>query len=115
MNFNEYQKLAKKTEWLSDKEELKIFGNDLVNATLGIAGEAGEFADKIKKLYRDKGGKLDAQYKQDLIYELGDILWYMANMAGKLGVKFDVIARMNIKKLASRKKRGKLAGSGDHR
>lgn len=115
MDFNEYQKFAKKTEYLSDRQERAIFGNNLVNATLGITGEAGEFADKIKKLYRDKGGKMDAETKKDLLYELGDMLWYMAKMAGKLGVKFDVVARMNIKKIHSRKKRGKILGSGDHR
>ena len=115
MNFNTYQKLAKRTDYHSKREERKRFGNNLVNATLGITGEAGEFADKIKKLYRDKGGKLDATTKQDLIYELGDILWYIAKMARELGVPLDAVARLNIQKLSSRKKRGKLSGSGDHR
>ena len=115
MDFNTYQKLAKRTDYHSKREEKKRFGNNLVNATLGITGEAGEFADKIKKLYRDKGGKLDRQLKNDLVHELGDILWYIAKMARELGVPLDTVARLNIEKLSSRKKRGKLGGSGDHR
>ena len=115
MNFNEYQKLAKQTEYLSKKEEARLFGNNLINATLGLVGESGELAEKVKKLYRDKGGKLDAATKQDLIHELGDILWYMAKMSRELNVKLDDVARINIKKLFSRKERGVITGNGDHR
>ena len=115
MNFNDYQKLAKKTDYFSSKNERKIFGNNLVNATLGLAGESGEFADKIKKLYRDRKGKMDVATKQDLIHELGDILWYIAKMARELDVKLDDVARLNIEKLMSRKKRGVITGQGDHR
>lgn len=115
MNFNEYQKLARKTDFHTPKKEKKVFGNLFAYPTFGITGEAGELADKIKKLYRDRGGKLTPEMRHDLVLELGDILWYMAKMAHVLGVSFDDVARLNIKKINSRKKRGVLTGNGDHR
>lgn len=115
MNFNEYQKLAKRTDTSSLKEEKKLFGNLLTYPTLGIAGESGEFADKIKKVFRDKRGKLDDATKQNLMLELGDILWYVAKMARAIGFTLDEVAQANLHKITSRKKRGVLHGDGDHR
>ena len=115
MDFNSYQKFAKKTDFHSPKKEKKVFGNLFAYPTFGITGEAGEFADKIKKLYRDHEGKLSPEMKHDLVLELGDILWYIAKMARALGVSLDDVARLNLKKIASRKKRGMIHGNGDHR
>ena len=115
MNFNEYQKLAKKTDFHSPKKEKEVFGNLLAYPTFGITGEAGELADKIKKVFRDDGGKLFPKVKHDLVLELGDILWYIAKMAGALGVSLDDVAKLNLKKIMSRQKRGVIKGSGDHR
>lgn len=115
MNFNEYQKLAEKTDFHSPKKEKKIFGSLFAYPTFGITGEAGELADKVKKIFRDHDGKLSKEMRHDLVLELGDILWYMAKMARTLGVTMNEVARLNLKKINSRKKRGVITGSGDHR
>ena len=115
MDFNTYQKLAGKTDFHTSKKEKRIFGNLFAYPTFGITGEAGEMADKVKKIFRDHDGKLSPEMRHDLILELGDILWYMAKMARALGVTLDEVARRNINKINSRKKRGVIKGSGDHR
>lgn len=109
--FNEYQKLAKKTA---------IFpGSGTVGApmylALGLCGEAGEVAEKIKKYFRD-GIKGDPEeWREDLVKEMGDVLWYLANLAEVFEVDFSDAAITNIEKLASRQQRGVLGGSGDNR
>jgi NTP pyrophosphatase (non-canonical NTP hydrolase) len=90
-------------------------GNNFVYPTLGLTGEAGEVAEKIKKVLRDKNGLIDKNTRRELKKELGDVLWYLANLATEIGLSLEEIARANLKKLASRKKRGKLHGSGDNR
>lgn len=82
---------------------------------LGLTGEAGEVAEKVKKIIRDKGGKVNEEDKQDLKKELGDVLWYVTDMADQLGFTLEEVAQANIDKLQSRKDRGKLGGSGDNR
>lgn len=82
----------------------------LLYTTLGLCGETGEFAEKIKKQIRD--GKFD---KEAAIKELGDILWYLANCATELGVFLDFVAEKNLQKLHDRKQRDVLKGSGDNR
>ena len=82
---------------------------------LGMAGEMGEFQEKIKKLFRDNKGAITYDISVDLIYELGDILWYMARFCAELGIPFDDVAKLNIEKLFSRKKRNMLQGDGDNR
>ena len=82
----------------------------IVYPTLGLSSEAGEVADKIKKWIRDGDTN-----KEDLARELGDVLWYIAMIAEDLGYPLSDIALMNLDKLESRKKRGKLRGSGDNR
>lgn len=109
MNFNEYQKKARKTAIYPG------LGKDFVYVTLGLVGEAGEVAEKIKKVIRDKDGQLDEICKQELAKELGDVLWYLANLSYELGISLDKIAVTNIEKLASRKNRDKLHGNGDNR
>ncbi len=109
MEINDYQKEAHKTA-----RYVKI-GEEYVYPTLGLAGEAGELANKVKKIFRDKGGKIDEETKEALKLELGDILWYTAEIATVLGIPLEDVADTNLKKLASRKDRGIIQGSGDNR
>lgn len=110
MTFDEYQKRALTTV-ISDGNEF----NDLLHWVLGINGESGEVAEKVKKIIRDKGGKVTDADKKELGKEIGDVLWYLAVFADHLGISFDDIAQNNLKKLADRKQRGVLGGSGDSR
>lgn len=110
MTFDDYQQKALTTV-LSTDDEFK----DLLHWILGVNGEAGEIAEKIKKIIRDKNGELSAEDKTELAKEIGDVLWYLAVLANQLGVSFDKIAEQNIDKLQSRQKRGVLGGSGDNR
>ncbi len=109
MTFKEYQKKSRKTALYPNK------GKNFIYPTLGLAGEAGEISEKIKKAIRDDDGKITKERKEDLKKELGDVLWYLSQIATEVGLSFDDIAGTNIKKLASRKKRGVLHGSGDNR
>lgn len=81
---------------------------------LGL-GEAGEVQNKIKKIYRDCGGQWSADNRIAVAEELGDLLWYIAVLAQDLNVSLGYIAANNLDKLASRKDRGVLGGSGDSR
>jgi NTP pyrophosphatase (non-canonical NTP hydrolase) len=110
MTLEEYQKQALTTVISSDNEF-----RDLLHWVLGINGEAGEIAEKIKKIIRDKNGEVSEQDKADLAKEVGDVLWYLAVFAHHLGVPFETIAQQNLDKLQSRKARGVLGGSGDDR
>lgn len=109
MNFEEYQKKSRKTAIYPNA------GRDLIYPTLGLASEAGEVAGKIKKIIRDKGGAIDEETKEMIKKELGDVLWYVSQLATELGLSFDEIAEKNIEKLYSRMDRGKLGGDGDNR
>ena len=110
MTFEEYQKQALTTV-LSTGNEFR----DLLHWVLGINGEAGEVAEKVKKIIRDKGGVVSEEDKKELAKELGDVMWYIAVFAHDLGVPLDQIAQQNLDKLKSRKERGVLGGSGDNR
>lgn len=109
MDFKEYQEQAKKTAIYPAQ------GNNLSYPALGLTGEAGEVADKVKKVIRDKGGVLSPEDSFDIAAELGDVLWYVATLATELGWDLERVAVENIEKLDSRKKRDKLHGSGDNR
>ena len=109
MNFDEYQQQAGQTAVYKNR------GKDLAYPTLGLVGEAGEVAEKIKKIYRDKDGVVDDDERQAIKKELGDVLWYMAELATTLGLSLSDIASVNIAKLQKRQKTGKLHGSGDNR
>ena len=112
MSFDDYQEEAvsfafypKSTEW-----ELPFY------PALGLAGEAGEVVEKIKKLMRDTDAKiLTEDQKREIAKELGDVLWYVANLAADIDYDLEEIAGMNIEKLQSRKERNALKGSGDNR
>lgn len=109
MDLNEYQVQAQKTAQYPGK------GKDLSYPALGLNGEAGEVADKLKKIIRDHHGEFNAELREDLAYELGDVLWYVADLAIELGYTLDTIGHMNIQKLFSRARRGLIGGNGDHR
>ncbi len=82
---------------------------------LGITGEAGETADKFKKIIRDKDGEMSDEDKEAIIKELGDVLWYVASIARYLDTSLSEVAEGNIQKLEDRKARNKLHGEGDNR
>lgn len=109
MTFEEYQNKSRKTAIYPN------LGDNYIYPTLGLVGEAGEVAEKIKKVLRDKNGKVDKVTKLEIAKELGDVLWYLAQLSSELGLSLNSIASQNIKKLFSRKQRGKLKGSGDNR
>ncbi len=109
MTFEEYQIESRKTAVYPD------INNNFVYPTLGLAGEAGEVAEKIKKVIRDGNGVVTDEKKQEITKELGDVLWYVANLAKELGISLEDVASKNIEKLQSRQQRGELHGSGDNR
>lgn len=110
MTFDEYQQKALTTV-ISNTDKFK----DTLHWVLGINGEAGEVAEKVKKIIRDKNGEISEQDKQELGKEIGDVLWYLAVFAHDLGFPLDQIAQENLDKLQSRKARGVLGGAGDNR
>jgi NTP pyrophosphatase (non-canonical NTP hydrolase) len=109
MTFDDYQKKSRETAIYPD------LGKNIVYPTLGLAGEAGEVAEKVKKIIRDAGGVVSDERKTLLEGELGDVLWYVAQIASELNTSLDTIASKNIEKLFSRKERGKISGDGDTR
>ena len=109
MDLNAYQLKSKKSAAYSS------FGAGYVYPALGLASEAGEVAGKIKKAIRDNNGLVDKARKEDIKEELGDEMWYVAQLATDLGLTLDEIARANIEKLYSRLERGKIQGDGDNR
>lgn len=112
MTLDEYQSGARRTA-LYPKEARVLY------PTLKLAGEAGEVAEKLGKLMRDEGWTpgtpLTSAQTEALSKELGDVLWYVANLAADLGLELGAVAHLNLEKLASRQARGVLHGSGDDR
>ena len=113
MNFDEYQTKAAKYDLAKATDDLKAVG--FIEKVLGLVGEAGETADKIKKLLRDKDGIISLEDRDLVIKELGDTLWYIASIARYLEVPLSKVAEGNIDKLESRLQRNKIHGEGDKR
>ena len=90
-------------------------GSNLTYPALGLCGEAGEAAEKVKKAIRDDGGELTPERRNALAAELGDVLWYVAQLATEAGLNLDQVAQSNLDKLLSRRDRAVLHGSGDLR
>jgi NTP pyrophosphatase (non-canonical NTP hydrolase) len=109
MTLNEYQTAAHTTACYPTEGLMSI-----VYPTLGLAGEAGEVADKIKKVIR-RNGAFTPEVKQEIAKELGDVLWYVAALSRELGFDLEALAQMNLSKLADRKERGVVKGEGDNR
>lgn len=110
MTLDDYQKQALTTV-LSTGDDFK----DLLHWVLGLNGEAGEVAEKIKKIIRDKNSIVSDDDKKELAKEIGDVLWYLAVFADHLDISLDDVAQQNLDKLSSRKARGVLGGAGDNR
>jgi len=125
MNFNEYQKKTRETaeyptcllEEDQEAENVAPVYRELrwIYTALGLAGEAGEVADKFKKIIRDKGGRVSSTDQEAIKLELGDVLWYVAQICDCLDIRMGDVATANISKLAKRKAKGTINGSGDHR
>ena len=109
MDFKDYQKISRKTAVYPD------LGKNFIYPTLGLAGETGEVVEKIKKVIRDKNDLVDEKTRAELKKEMGDVLWYLSQLATELGISFDELASENIEKLQSRAKRGVIHGAGDNR
>jgi NTP pyrophosphatase (non-canonical NTP hydrolase) len=109
MDFNDYQIKSRKTAGYP------AIGHSVIYPTLGLVNEAGEVAGKIKKVFRDKDGQISEETREALKAELGDVLWYLAQVATELNLTLAEIAEHNIVKLYDRLERGKLRGDGDNR
>lgn len=109
MTFDEYQTKSRKTAGYP------AIGHPVIYPALGLVNEAGEVAGKIKKVFRDKGGEINDETRAALKAELGDVLWYVAQVCTELGLSLDEVAGYNIEKLYSRLERGTLRGDGDNR
>jgi NTP pyrophosphatase (non-canonical NTP hydrolase) len=109
MNFTEYQKEAAALAFYPQR------GKNYKYAVLGLCGEAGEIANKVKKFDRDNGGEYSLTDIASISKELGDVLWYCAAIASEFGLDLDYVATENIYKLTKRKENNTLKGSGDNR
>lgn len=106
---NTYQTKSRRT-W-----NLVHTDHPIVYPTLGLVNEAGEVAGKIKKIFRDKAGVISEADREALKYELGDVLWYLAQICTELDLTLEEVAEANIEKLFSRLERGQIQGDGDNR
>jgi len=109
VDFQHYQSRAR------DTARYPAVGRNPIYPTLGLCGEAGEVADKVKKVIRDRDGVFDDALRDDLRLELGDVLWYVAQLCSELDLDLADVARANLDKLASRAARNVIGGSGDRR
>lgn len=107
-DFSSYQKIAATTAIYPDNQRV-------VYPALGMAGEAGEVANKVKKIIRDGPDNMPQDWRKELAKEIGDVLWYCAALATDLNIDLQAIADDNIKKLLDRKQRNVIGGSGDNR
>ena len=107
-SFDEYQKVARSSA-------IYPMSMPVIYPALGLAGETGEVLDKIKKIYRDNNMEFDKEHRTAIAKELGDVLWYVANIATDLGYGLSEIAQMNVEKISSRRERNMIHGEGDNR
>lgn len=107
--FSAYQRKAARTGGAVE------VNHPIVYPTLGLANEAGEVAGKVKKIFRDRSGEVTDADRHALTLELGDVLWYLAELCTQLGIDLADVAAANIAKLEDRTARGALAGDGDYR
>lgn len=113
MDLSDYQRAAHETSLGTRYGEGEMAG--LIYPTLKLAGEAGEFAEKVGKLLRDREGRIGSAERESLSDELGDVLWYVAEVATVLDLDLDRVGAANLEKLRSRARRGVIQGSGDDR
>lgn len=110
MDINDYQRFAAETAIYPGRGTV----TGLLYTALGL-GESGEIQGKVKKILRDANGVLTDEARKAIAAEVGDLLWYVSQVADEIGVKLNDIAIDNLAKLNSRKERGVLQGSGDNR
>lgn len=108
-SLNEYQRRSR-TTWSLIRTD-----HPLAYPTLGLANEAGEVAGKVKKIFRDHDGVVSAEMREALKYELGDVLWYLAQICTELDLTLEEVAEANLDKLRSRQARNQIRGDGDQR
>lgn len=111
MDFPEYQKKASETG-VYDRDDKKY---SLMYLSMGLAGESGEVIEKLKKVVRNDGGAVSDEKREDLKKELGDVLWYLSELATVLNVSLEDVAKKNIEKLHDRAERGVIKSEGDTR
>ena len=111
MKFDDYQKQARTTLTVSDDNGLAL----PAYLTLGLVGETGEIAEKVKKIIRNEGGDFSKLDREDIKRELGDVLWYLSAFAGTFDISLDDIASTNLQKLFDRQKRDAINSTGDYR
>ena len=109
MDFKTYQIKARLTA------QYPNLGRNNIYPTLGLVGEAGEVAEKVKKVIRDKEGIFDKESKIGIKKELGDVLWYLSNLCNEFGFDLEDVALQNLEKLKLRAAKGRISGSGDDR
>ena len=108
MTLNEYQQHALETAIYPEESRI-------IYPTLGLTGESGEVADKVKKVIRDAGNKFTEEKKCEIMKEIGDVLWYCAALSHDLGFDLETVAQTNVDKLHSRMVRDEIHGNGDNR
>jgi len=113
MTFDDYQKKAITTDVYGGKGDFLSIA--FINKVLGLVGETGEIAEKVKKIQRNDKGELDEENRKAILSELGDTLWYMSAIAHYLGSSLDDVAESNLAKLFDRKARGVIKSAGDTR
>jgi len=113
MNIRDYSEQAIST--LLGEHDITDMSPTLISQVFGLMGESGEVAEKFKKLIRDKKGVISEEDKQEILKELGDILWYINSVSTLLGSNLEEVAQKNLDKVLSRKARGVTTGSGDNR
>jgi NTP pyrophosphatase (non-canonical NTP hydrolase) len=111
MNFDEYQEKASVTATFAESDEKY----KLMYLTLGITSEAGEVADKIKKVMRNDNGVMSEEAREAIKTEIGDVLWYLSQLSRLLGISFDAVAEKNIAKILDRQARNVIKSTGDNR
>ncbi len=102
-------------DWYEEKAQDTNQYKDVASIAMGLGSEAGEVLGKVAKCIRDNNGVIDEDIRIAIGYEVSDVLWHIPVLANALGFTFQEIAEMNVEKLASRKKRGKINGEGDNR
>ena len=108
MDFNKYQETAVETAIYPSTHRI-------LYPALGMAGEAGEVANKVKKIIRDGPENMPDDWKDQIAGEIGDVLWYCAALSNDIGIPLALIAAQNRDKLLARKQKGTIQGSGDTR
>ena len=111
MEFNEYQKRASTTADFSGRPG----EYPLMYSCMGLAGETGEVIEKVKKVMRNNGGKMTEEQREAIKQEIGDVLWYLSQVARFCDIAFDDAAKANVEKLADRRARGVIRSEGDAR